>query len=160
MCTVSLEVASPYPDMLCLITIFTDINKDKVLLQIGISNKSVAGKREFSPVILAGFVAFGVTTGAILLNSGVLLSEQALGGLPQSQAAGSSIAPSSLNNVLTDSLVLDEKTRLLLNAALVFLGLGALLIGKSCNVPQANRDITCKNTAQLPMNDSPQSFKN
>ncbi len=90
---------------------------------------SIAGKREFSPVILAGFVAFGVTTGAILLNSGVLLSEQALGGLPQSQAAGSPIASSSLNNALTNSLVIDERTRLLLNAALVFLGLGALLIG-------------------------------
>lgn len=93
-------------------------------------NECDAGKREFSPVILAGFVAFGVTTGAILLNSGVLLSEQALGGLPQSQAAGSSIASSSLNNALTNSLVIDEKTRLLLNAALVFLGLGAALIGE------------------------------
>lgn len=81
-------------------------------------------------MLLAGFVAFGVTAGAILLNSGVLLSEQALGGLPKSQAAGSSLAASSLNNALTDSLKIDEKTRLLLNAALVFLGLGAVLLGK------------------------------
>lgn len=94
-------------------------------------NPNDAGKGEFSPVVLAVFVAFGVTTGAILLNSGVLLSEQALGGSPQSQVGGNSLIPSSLDNALTNSLVIDQKTRLLLNAALVFLGLGATLIGES-----------------------------
>ena len=87
-----------------------------------------AGKKEFSPVALAGFVAFGVTTGAILLNSGVLLSEQALGGSPQAEV---SALAGTLNNPLTNSLALDEKTKLLLNASLVFLGLGAIIIGTS-----------------------------
>lgn len=91
--------------------------------------QNLAGKKEFSSVAVAGFVAFGVTTGAILLNSGVLLSEQALEGSPQ--AGGGSALPGGLaSNALTDA-VLDDKTRLLLNAALVFLGLGAILIGKS-----------------------------
>ena len=107
-----------------------------------------AGKREFSPVVLAGFVAFGVTTGAILLNSGVLLSEQALGGQPQSKVGGSAVATSSLNNALTNALVLDEKTRLLLNAALVFLGLGAVLLGE--HLPSSKR--ICRQRASLSVN--------
>ena len=38
---------------------------------------SSAGKPEFSPIVVAALIVGGVTTGAILLNSGIVASEEA-----------------------------------------------------------------------------------
>lgn len=74
-----------------------------------------AGVTEFSPIVIAAVVAGGVTTGAILLNSGVLLSEQALN--------------TSLTNASSQGIVVDEKTKLLLNVALALVAVGTLVLG-------------------------------
>jgi len=108
-----------------------------------------AGKAQFSPVALAIFVIFGVSTGAILLNSGVLLSEQALGGGGEATSGGP--LAGVLSSSLTDSLVVDEKTKLLLNATFAVLGLGAVLIGDPPPFHASQRDafpIICLSFAQ------------
>lgn len=99
----------------------------KQFVESGDIKLSPKGKAQFSPVALAIFVIFGVSTGAILLNSGVLLSEQALGGGGEATSGGP--LAGVLSSSLTDSLVVDEKTKLLLNATFAVLGLGAVLIG-------------------------------
>lgn len=98
----------------------------KQFVESGDIKLSPKGKPQFSSVALAIFVIFGVSTGAILLNSGVMLSEQALGG--GSEASGGPLT-GVLSSSLTNSIVVDEKTKLLLNASFVVLGLGALLLG-------------------------------
>ena len=76
-------------------------------------------------------LAGGVTTGAILLNSGVLLSEQAFTGSLQ----GGGVAPTTTD--APGGFVLDANTRLLLNIALGLLGIGAAVIGMRYNLVTA-----------------------
>ena len=71
-------------------------------------------------------LAGGVTTGAILLNSGVLLSEQAFTGSLQG-----GVGPATTD--APGGFVLDANTRLLLNIALGLLGVGAAVIGMQYN---------------------------
>lgn len=83
---------------------------------------------EFSPIVIAAVVAGGVTTGAILLNSGVLLSEEVLN--------------TSLSNASSQGIVVDEKTRLLLNVALALVGVGTLVLGESLLLTRPNSNTT------------------
>lgn len=84
-----------------------------------------AGTKEFSPVVIAAVVAGGVTTGAVLLNSGVLLTEEAITSTLQN--GGSALTQGTTE--LAEGITIDANTKLLLNVAFALLGLGSVVIG-------------------------------
>lgn len=96
-----------------------------------------AEQREFSPILFAALLAGGVTAGAILLNSGVVISEQAVTGVLRSGTLAGQEGGSSGSS----GIAIDDNTRLLLNLALGLGGLGSLVIGESClTTPLAHRE--------------------
>ena len=90
----------------------------------------LAESGEFSPVVLAGIVALGVSTGALLLNSGVVLTEQAF---EPNAPASETISPISIPGFgdLENKVVISKDTKKLLNVALGVLGVSTLILGKA-----------------------------
>lgn len=88
---------------------------------------------EFSPVVLAAIVALGVSTGALLLNSGVVLTESAFEPAAPGTEASEQISIPGFGKIPDNKVIVSQDTKKLLNVALGIIGISTVVLGRAFN---------------------------